>query len=291
MKRHTITVLSVLLLVSLMSAMTSAMAQAQVTPQSDPRIEQFINQLREGQRGGGRGTPAVWVNPPVSGAWWTNTALVQRLGLTDDQKAKIERAFENHRLSIVTNTATLEKEEAQLTRLLEAEPLDRNAVLTQIDRVVQARGEVERANSAMTLEMREYLTRAQWQQLQSPAQRLRVGANAIAANLISRVEPVYPEAAKQARIQGIVVLEIEISAAGTVDNARVITGHPLLIQAAIDAVKQWRYKPTLLNGQPSPMTTTVTMNFALSGDGNSGERGTPSAAPQGAGQRRGGRQQ
>jgi Spy/CpxP family protein refolding chaperone len=101
----------------------------------------------------------------ISGAWWTNTALVERLGLTDDQKAKIERAFENHRQNIVSSTGLLEKEEAQLNRLLEAETIDRNAVLTQIDRVVQARGEVERANSAMTLEMREHLTRAQWLQL------------------------------------------------------------------------------------------------------------------------------
>src|SRR5439155_1830032 len=88
----------------------------------------------------------------------------------DDQKAKIERAFENHPLRIVSNTELLEKEEAQLARLLEAEPLDRNAVLTQIDHVTQARGEMERENSAMTLEMREQLTRTQWMQLQSSPQ-------------------------------------------------------------------------------------------------------------------------
>ncbi len=96
------------------------------------------------------------------GAWWTNTALVQRLGLTDDQKTRIERAFENHRSRLASTTELLEKEEAQLARQLETEPLDRNAILTQIDRVIQARSEVERENSAMTLEMREVLTRQQW---------------------------------------------------------------------------------------------------------------------------------
>jgi Spy/CpxP family protein refolding chaperone len=99
------------------------------------------------------------------GAWWTNVALVTRLGLTDDQKAKIERAFENHRLDLESKTALLQKEEAQLTRLLESDPIDRNAVFTQIEHVIQARGELERTNSVMTLEMRGYLTRDQWLQL------------------------------------------------------------------------------------------------------------------------------
>jgi protein TonB len=97
-----------------------------------------------------------------------------------------------------------------------------------------------------------------------PPQRVRVGGNVIAANLVSQVKPVYPPLAKQARIQGVVVLEAEISKEGTIDNLKVITGHPLLIQAAIDAVKQWRYKPTLLNGEPVPVVTTITVNFAFS---------------------------
>jgi Spy/CpxP family protein refolding chaperone len=125
---------------------------------------------------GSTGTGAPWDPPgaaiaaPVaqpSGAWWTNTALVQRLGLTDDQKTKLERAFENHRQNIVSSTDLLEKEEAQLARLLEAETVDRNAVLSEIDRVTLAQREVARATAVMTLEMRGSLTRAQWMQLQS----------------------------------------------------------------------------------------------------------------------------
>jgi TonB family protein len=196
----------------------------------------------------------------LNGAWWTNTALVNRLGLTDDQKARIERAYENHRQRIALSTAQLEKEEAQLARLLEAETVDRNAVLSQIDRVTQARGDMERSNSAMTLEMREVLTRAQWMQLQ-PSQRVRVGAGVLAANLASQVEPVYPELARQAQVQGVVVLEVEISKEGSVENVRVINGHPLLTQAAVDAVKQWRYRPTLLNGVPMPVVSTINVNF------------------------------
>ena len=111
----------------------------------------------------------------MRGAWWTNNALVARLGLSDDQKSKIEKAFENHRQAIVTSTAGLEKEEAQLARLLGAETIDRNAVLSQIDRVMQARNEMERESSVMTLEMREYLTRAQWSQLQALQPSFSVG--------------------------------------------------------------------------------------------------------------------
>jgi Spy/CpxP family protein refolding chaperone len=103
------------------------------------------------------------------GAWWTNANLVQRLGITDEQKAKLDRAFENHRPKLESSKDLLEKEEAQLAKLLDADTVDRNAVLSQIDRVIQARGEMERANSAMTLEMREVLTRAQWNQVPQPS--------------------------------------------------------------------------------------------------------------------------
>ena len=103
----------------------------------------------------------------VGGAWWTDASVIASLGLTDDQKAKIEKAFENHRLTLVSNRNALEREEAQLTQMLNTERLDRNSVSSQILRVVNARGEMERTNAAMMLEMREQLTRAQWSQLQA----------------------------------------------------------------------------------------------------------------------------
>lgn len=103
----------------------------------------------------------------VGGAWWTDDKVIARLGLSDDQKAKIERAFENHRLTLISNRTALEKEEAQLTQLINTERLDRNAVSAQILRVIAARGEMERTNATMMLEMREQLTMAQWTQLQA----------------------------------------------------------------------------------------------------------------------------
>lgn len=92
---------------------------------------------------------------------------------------------------------------------------------------------------------------------------IRVGGNIQQQNLLQQIKPVYPPLAKQAQIQGVVVLEAEISKEGRVDNLKVITGHPLLIQAAIDAVKQWVYKPVLLNGEPVGVVTTITVNFSF----------------------------
>jgi Spy/CpxP family protein refolding chaperone len=93
---------------------------------------------------------------------------VAQLGLTDDQKSKIEKIYESHKSNIASDSALLATQEAQLAALLAADPVDHNAVMGQIDRVVQARADLERSNSAMTLEMREVLTAAQWTQLPKP---------------------------------------------------------------------------------------------------------------------------
>jgi protein TonB len=75
---------------------------------------------------------------------------------------------------------------------------------------------------------------------------------------VSKIDPVYPPLARQARIQGVVVMRVLINGAGKVENLRVVTGHPLLIQAAIDAVKQWVYP-----AQSNSVATNVTLNFAF----------------------------
>ena len=83
--------------------------------------------------------------------------------------------------------------------------------------------------------------------------------------LIHQVKPTYPPLAKQARIQGAVVLQAVIGKDGTIQNLRVVSGHPMLTPAAIDAVKQWRYKPYFLNGEPVEVETQITVNFTLAG--------------------------
>lgn len=96
-------------------------------------------------------------------------------------------------------------------------------------------------------------------------QRVRVSQGVSNGLLIKKVNPVYPPLAKQARIQGQVVLHAEISKDGTIQNLQLISGHAMLAPAAIEAVKQWRYKPYLLNGEPVAVETEVIVNFSLTG--------------------------
>ena len=96
-------------------------------------------------------------------------------------------------------------------------------------------------------------------------QRVRVSQGVSAGLLIKKVQPNYPPLARQARIQGQVVLQAEISKEGTIQNLQLISGHAMLAPAAIEAVKQWRYKPYLLNGEPVAVDTQVIVNFSLSG--------------------------
>jgi len=95
-------------------------------------------------------------------------------------------------------------------------------------------------------------------------QRIRVGGNVQQAKLVRQPRPVYPPLAKQARIQGVVKLNAIISRDGTIQNLTVLSGHPLLVPAAMEAVKQWVYAPTLLNGEPVEVVTQIDVNFTLS---------------------------
>jgi TonB family protein len=93
---------------------------------------------------------------------------------------------------------------------------------------------------------------------------VRVGGAIREPRRIKNVTPLYPDIAKQARVQGIVILECTIGPRGNVTEVKVLRGIPLLDEAAVDAVRQWVYAPTLLNGVPVPVIMTVTVNFKLS---------------------------
>ena len=95
------------------------------------------------------------------------------------------------------------------------------------------------------------------------ASRIKVGGNVTAARLQNKVSPVYPALARQTRISGTVRLHAIIAKDGTVQQLEVVSGHPLLVQSALDAVRQWRYQPTLLNGEPVEVDTTVDVIFSL----------------------------
>ena len=98
----------------------------------------------------------------------------------------------------------------------------------------------------------------------TPAKRIRLASRVVEANLIHDVPPQYPSEAGRARIEGTVVLMAVIGKDGKVEDVRVESGLPILAQAAIDAVKQWRYKPYLIDGQPVEVDSRITINFNLS---------------------------
>ncbi|HSY33068.1 MAG TPA: energy transducer TonB [Verrucomicrobiae bacterium] len=94
-------------------------------------------------------------------------------------------------------------------------------------------------------------------------QRIRQGGQVQAAKLTNKVQPLYPPLARQTRISGTVRLHAIIAKNGTVEQLEVISGHPLLVQAALDAVRQWKYQATTLNGEPVEVDTTIDVIFSL----------------------------
>jgi TonB family protein len=92
----------------------------------------------------------------------------------------------------------------------------------------------------------------------------RIGGNVMEANLLRKVQPIYPPLAKSARVQGTVEFTATISKEGNIENLQLVRGHPLLVNAAKEAVLQWKYRPTMLNGSPVEVITDIIVNFTLS---------------------------
>jgi protein TonB len=92
---------------------------------------------------------------------------------------------------------------------------------------------------------------------------IRVASTVQASRLIRKVDPSYPQLARIAHLEGTVVAEARITVSGTIDSLKIISGNSLFFQSVIDAVKQWRYEPTLLSGEPIDVITTITVNFRL----------------------------
>lgn len=117
-----------------------------------------------------RGLPPLRPGPPplerAMGRWWNNPDLAQKLGITADQKKKMDDIFQQHRLNLIDLNASLQKAEAILDPLLDADQPDEPKILAQIDRVAQARAELEKANARMLLGIRQVLTPDQWKKLQ-----------------------------------------------------------------------------------------------------------------------------
>jgi protein TonB len=97
-----------------------------------------------------------------------------------------------------------------------------------------------------------------------PPAPVHVSSGIVESNLIHRVQPAYPALARSARVQGVVEFTAVISKQGTIENLQLVRGHPLLVTAAREAILQWRYRPTILNGGPIEVITSILVNFTLS---------------------------
>lgn len=99
----------------------------------------------------------------------------------------------------------------------------------------------------------------------APPKKINISAGVAVGMLIQKTQPIYPPIAKAARVQGTVILQATISKQGTIENLRVISGPAMLQEAALDAVKTWRYRPYLLNNEPVEVETTINVIFSLGG--------------------------
>jgi protein TonB len=150
----------------------------------------------------------------------------------------------------------------------QVEPLPLSAFLdlikTYVDegRYEEAEAMLMRAMSAVR-EARRLATQPAGRVQSGGAEPIRIGGGVAEPKKLRDVRPVYPEIAQAAKVQGIVIVETVIDEFGAVADARVLRSVPLLDEAALDAVRQWRYTPTLLNGTPVPVIMTVTVNFSL----------------------------
>jgi len=129
----------------------------------------------------------------------------------------------------------------------------------EFDEHLQIAVDMHNGNALMQISLDEHIRVGP---VETP-KRIRVGGNVQAVNLVTQVKPVYPPEAKQAGVQGTVELQAVIGKDGRVQDIKVLSGHPLLAAAALDAVKNWVYRPTLLNGEPVEVSTTIDVNFTL----------------------------
>jgi TonB family protein len=166
----------------------------------------------------------------------------------DRQRAELESVIARVKAEIGSGTATAD---ANLTP-------EQNA-----DRAKQRLAIVQKQLEALNLQQAERLGGRGGAPPPAPPGTLRVGSTVQEANLLSKTPPAYPPLARAAHVQGTVRFDATIGKDGRVENLQLISGPPLLVQAGMDAVRQWVYKPVLLNGQPVPVVTTIDINFTL----------------------------
>jgi TonB family protein len=241
--------------------------------------------------------PAPPKVPQELGKWWKNSEIVKKLQITEAQVKQIEQVFLDHRLKLVDLRAELERRELQMKPLLEVDRPDESKVVAQTQRIAEARGELEKANTLMMLAIRRILSVEQWKGLEEirEARRLpappappappppppppkigpesgrsddevyHIGAGVKPPVVVRQPLPYYTPEAREAKIEGTLLLQLIVRKNGTVDNLKVIRSLGYgLDEAAMDTItKEWQFKPGTLNGRPVDVQANVEVSFRL----------------------------
>jgi TonB family protein len=192
----------------------------------------------------------------------TPDEIAQTLAVIDEGLQCLEKAIKIHPnyFDAIEYQNLLWREKAKL----EKDEKAKAELIHEADRLAQ---------KALDLKLKEQEEAGRYIAIPTPPPKpvkrdpIKVSGNMQESKLIRRVEPVYPELAKRARVEARVLLVVTIDEEGNVSEIRVIAGHPLLVEAALSAVRQWKYSPTLLNGEAVPVIATVTVRFSLAASG------------------------
>ncbi|HUQ95225.1 MAG TPA: M56 family metallopeptidase [Bryobacteraceae bacterium] len=168
-------------------------------------------------------------------------------------------APEQERLGVLRRIEFLDVPNYLRARIVTRIPVKEGESLTE-----DAPQEIGRAIAEVDSRLRANFTADGVLQVSMAPLLIRVGGNAQAMKIVKKVPPLYPPLAKQARLQGTVRFMVEITKEGKVQNVVLVSGHPLLVPSSQEAIRQWEYTPTLLNGEPVAVVTQVDINFTLS---------------------------
>jgi TonB family protein len=234
----------------------------------------------------------------VPGKWWKNSQIVKQLQLKEFQVAQIEQIFTSHQNGLHSANVELNKRELQLKILMQADPIQDAQAQTAIEQVAMARAELEKANSSMMLSIRKTLSKKQWnildrnlisqkvegyiapppprtatagnlpaglKQMQFPQKVYSVGDSVKPPQVLQQPKPPYTPKAKEAKIEGIVLINAVIQKNGSVGQIKILKGlgYGLDESVAKTISREWKFKPGTLNDEPVDVSVVMEVSFRL----------------------------
>jgi TonB family protein len=230
------------------------------------------------------------------GKWWKNSVIVNDLGLSENQVQQLEEVYLKHQSRLADLRNALSREEEQLRGLLNTEPLDEKSLIGNREKIIAARGNLERENSEMTIGLRKILKAEQWKMIQiAKVERAKaiapppppppppptdksgqwtVGEKVYDVSKTPGIQapiptekplPAYTPEAREKGIQGIVLMQVLIDKDGRVTDAKVLRSleHSLDLSALNTVKDRWRFKPGMLDGKPVNVKAVIEVSFRL----------------------------